>query len=140
MPSYNRLTAAKRIELYAMKKADLTQKVRRASRRSSVHDQSGIETQTPVHAGITPSKPIVWPVLARLRFASKRISEARWQGVEERISEDWIPEQISDHLKANGLPSISPQWIYQYICADKSQCGYHQGNETACEQRPHRDL
>ena len=30
-----------------------------------------------------------------------------------------IAEQINGHLKDNDQPSVSPEWIYQYIYTDK---------------------
>ena len=39
------------------------------------------------------------------------------------IEDDWSPEQISGHLKASGLPGVSPEWIYRHIYANKSQGG-----------------
>jgi len=39
------------------------------------------------------------------------------------IREDWSPEQITGHLKDIGEPSVSPEWIYQHIYADKRNGG-----------------
>ena len=39
------------------------------------------------------------------------------------IDRDWSPEKISGHLKLNGEPSISPQWLYRHIYADKRDDG-----------------
>ena len=52
-----------------------------------------------------------------------RISDTTWTGVEKMIREDWSPEQITGHLKDIGEPSVSPEWIYQRIYADKSNGG-----------------
>ena len=46
-----------------------------------------------------------------------------WTGIEKMIREDWSPEQISGQLKDIGEPSVSPEWIYQYIYADKRNGG-----------------
>ena len=43
--------------------------------------------------------------------------------VEQKLKEDWSPEQISNWLKKNNLPSISHTWIYQYIEEDYLQFG-----------------
>jgi transposase, IS30 family len=50
-----------------------------------------------------------------------RILDAIWTGtgIEKMIREDWSPEQINGHLKDNDQPSVSPEWIYQYIYTDK---------------------
>ena len=39
------------------------------------------------------------------------------------IREDWSPEKITGHLKDIGEPSVSPEWIYQHIYADKRNGG-----------------
>lgn len=52
-----------------------------------------------------------------------RISDATWTGIEEMIREDLNPEQITGHLKDIGEPSVSPEWIYQRIYADKRNSG-----------------
>jgi len=51
------------------------------------------------------------------------INSETWQQVEEKLQMDWSPEQISGWLKKNQLPSVSPEWIYQYIYADKRADG-----------------
>jgi IS30 family transposase len=51
------------------------------------------------------------------------ISEARWQIVDAKLLQDWSPEQITGWLKKQQLPSISPEWIYQYVYADKRAGG-----------------
>ncbi len=48
-----------------------------------------------------------------------RISVARWRAIEALIRQDWSPEQVSGYLKVNGEPSVSPEWIYTHIYADK---------------------
>ena len=52
-----------------------------------------------------------------------RILDTIWTGIEKAIREDWSPEQISGHLKDIGEPSVSAEWIYQHIYADKRSGG-----------------
>ena len=59
----------------------------------------------------------------RPQKAHTTISPERWQQIGERLQMDWSPEQISGWLKKNQLPSVSPEWIYQYIYADKRAGG-----------------
>ena len=123
MPSYNRLTAANRIELYALKSAGLTQEAIAA--QLGVHS-STISRELNRNTGLRGYRPKQAHCLASARKAqvrSKRISDATWQAIEAMIREDWSAEQISGHLKANGHSSVSPEWIYQYIYFDKSQGG-----------------
>lgn len=58
--------------------------------------------------------------LARRQGKSKeRITPETWALVEERLRLDWSPEQIACWLKQYGDETISHEWIYQYVYADK---------------------
>ena len=59
----------------------------------------------------------------RIRKGQVTINPETWQQVEEKLQMDWSPEQISGWLKKNLLPAVSPEWIYQYIYADKRTGG-----------------
>ena len=123
MPSYNRLTGDNRIELYALKKAGLTQKA--IAVQLDVHP-STISRELKRNTGLRGYRPKQAQRLASARKAqthSHRISQATWASVDEMVEKDWSPEQISGHLKVNGEPSVSPEWIYQHIYADKRQGG-----------------
>lgn len=50
--------------------------------------------------------------------AQARISVETWVVVEEKLHEDWSPEQISGRLKKNEM-FVSHERIYQYVYADK---------------------
>ena len=52
-----------------------------------------------------------------------RIDSQTWQLFEEKLQMDWSPEQISSWLNRQKLPSVSPEWIYQYIYTDKKVGG-----------------
>lgn len=47
-----------------------------------------------------------------------------WQLVFSLLQEKWSPEQIADHLEANGLYSISFQSIYRVIRTDRRRGGF----------------
>ena len=51
-----------------------------------------------------------------------RISAETWVVVDEKLREDWSPEQISGRLRKDGL-SVSHEHIYQYVYADKRTGG-----------------
>ena len=53
----------------------------------------------------------------------KRITAETWEIVEEKVRQDWSPEQISGWLKKNQAVQISHEWIYQHILADKQADG-----------------
>ena len=123
MPSYNRLTADNRIELYALNKAGLKQNAIAAQLNVS---PSTISRELRRNSGLRGYRPKQADRLAcarRSQACSRRISQATWQRVDTMIEDDWSPEQISGHLKASGLPGVSPEWIYRHIYANKSQGG-----------------
>lgn len=123
MPLYNRLTEDKRIELYALRKAGLTQAAIAAE--LNVHP-STISREVKRNTGLRGYRPKQAHRLACSRRAqsySCRISQTTWESVDAMIEQDWSPEQISGYLKVNGDPSVSPEWIYQHIYEDKRQGG-----------------
>ena len=62
--------------------------------------------------------------LARRENKSKRrISDEQWLIVEAYLREDFSPEQVFLRLIHLGEPTISPEWIYQYIRYNKKQGG-----------------
>jgi transposase, IS30 family len=61
--------------------------------------------------------------LSRRRKAKPRIEKQFWQMVEEKLRQDWSPEQISAWLKECHDIHISHERIYQYILADKQAGG-----------------
>lgn len=52
-----------------------------------------------------------------------RINPITWERVDQLLREDWSPEQVSAWLDNADLQSVSPEWIYQHILADKQQGG-----------------
>jgi IS30 family transposase len=62
---------------------------------------------------------------ARMRACEngQRISDETWAFVDARLGELWSPEQIGGRIKAQGLPSVSHEAIYQRIYADKRHGG-----------------
>jgi IS30 family transposase len=46
-----------------------------------------------------------------------------WEVVEEKLREDWSPEQVSGWLKKRQGIQISHEWIYQHILADQQASG-----------------
>ena len=58
-----------------------------------------------------------------MRTSVQSPSDATIDLVEAKIKEDWSPEQISNWLKKNNLPSVSHTWIYHYIEEDQSKFG-----------------
>jgi len=123
MRVYPRLTEAHRIEIYALKKAGFTQSAIAA--QIGVH-KSTICRELKRNTGLRGYRPKQAHRLACARqshIPRGRILHTTWAGIEKMIRKDWSPEQISGYLKANGEPCVSPEWIYQYIYADKGKGG-----------------
>ena len=125
--AYHRLTEGERNQVYALKKAGLTQ--------CAIADQicvnkSTISREIKRNTGLRGYRPKQAHRLACARQSQIpriRILDAIWIGIgigiEKMIREDWSPEQIRGHLKDNDQPSVSPEWIYHYIYADKRNGG-----------------
>ncbi|MBK83361.1 MAG: IS30 family transposase [Gammaproteobacteria bacterium] len=87
---------------------------------------STISREIQRNTGLRGYRPKQAQKLAEERKAlkpKKRILNETWVLVEKFIKEDWSPEQISNRLTAEGHPSVSHEWIYCYILADKSRGG-----------------
>jgi IS30 family transposase len=72
--------------------------------------------------GYRPKQAHEMALKRRKEKAQTKISPETWVLVEEKICEDWSPEQISGRLKIEGI-AISHEHIYQYIYADKRAGG-----------------
>lgn len=59
----------------------------------------------------------------RRSWDRSRIPPQTWGWVEEKIRQDWSPEQITLWMKKYKKISVSHEWIYQYIHADKRAGG-----------------
>jgi len=53
----------------------------------------------------------------------RRISAKVWEVVDEKLCQDWSPEQISGWLERRQALRISHEWIYQHILADQRAGG-----------------
>lgn len=52
-----------------------------------------------------------------------RIGDRTWARVETLLGTEWTPEQISDRLKLEGLPSVSHETIYLHVYKNKREGG-----------------
>jgi IS30 family transposase len=59
----------------------------------------------------------------RREKASRRIPEEVWKEVDEKLRENWSPEQISGRRRVEGQDPISHERIYQHIYLDKGAGG-----------------
>jgi len=53
----------------------------------------------------------------------KRISAETWKMVEEKLRQDWSPEQVSGWFEKRQEIRISHEWIYQHVLADQQAGG-----------------
>jgi transposase, IS30 family len=105
----------------------------------SLNSESTISRELRRNRGPTGYDPEVAhkkAVARRQQKAHCRIIEEEWQLVEEKIGQDWSPEQVSEYLKREHDVQISHERIYQYIYADKRAGGDLQ-THLRC-QKPYR--
>lgn len=123
MRAYHRLTEGQRNQVYALNKVGLKQ--------YAIADQIGVNKSTisrefKRNTGLRGYRPKQAHRLACSRQAQicrTRISDVMWTRIEKMIREELSPEQITGHLKDIGEPSVSPEWIYQHLYANKRNGG-----------------
>jgi IS30 family transposase len=53
----------------------------------------------------------------------KRIDACEWEMIDQLITLDWSPEQISGYMRKQQLLQVSHEWVYQHIYQDKQTGG-----------------
>jgi len=122
MRTYTQLTQEQRYQISAMQKIDKSQK--------EIAEELGVNKGTISRElrrnvgerGYRP-KQAHENALGRRSKAKVQIGAAVWEIVEEKLRQDWSPEQVSGWLKKEGRPSLSHEWIYQHILVDKAAGG-----------------
>jgi IS30 family transposase len=121
--SYTQLTQEERYQIYALKKAGHIQaEIAELLNR----DKSTISRELRRNCGLKGCRPQQAHTLALARRYDKarpRIGGPVWQQVEELIRKEWSPEQIVGRVAMEQGVSISHEWIYQYVYADKRSGG-----------------
>ena len=121
--NYTQLTHQERYQIYALKKAGHIQaEIARVIDRNP----GTISRELRRNRGLKGYRPQQAHQLALVRRADKaqsRISGQVWEQVEELIREEWSPEQIVGRIAMEQGVSISHEWIYQYVYADKRSGG-----------------
>jgi len=120
--TYKQLTQEQRYQIYALKKknhsqADIAEVI-------GVH-RSTIGRELKRNKGQRGYRPIQAHhfALSRRAKARKRISDPIWKQVEEKLQEEWSPEQISKRFSKEGIAQVSHERIYQYIFKNKREGG-----------------
>lgn len=121
--SYTQLTQEERYQIYILKKAgnDQTTIAKLLGR-----DKSTISRELRRNRGLKGYRPKQAHTLAlarRMAKARPRIGHEHWLRVEALIRRTWSPEQVAGRLWYERGVSISHEWIYQYIYADKRSGG-----------------
>ena len=122
MGTYTQLTQAQRYQIYALLKMGHTQT---AIAACVGVDKATISRELRRNRGQRGYRPKQAHRLAQQRQqrAHYRITPATWALVERLLRQEWSPEQISGWVKARRGITISHEWIYQYILADKRAGG-----------------
>ena len=114
--NYTQLTREERYQIYALKLAGQTQtQIANVLKRSP----STISRELIRNRGRRGYRPKQAQTLSIERRAmnARQTDETVWQFAQDRLKEQWSPEQISDHAQ------ISPETIYQRIYTDKRSGG-----------------
>ena len=131
--SYKQLTQDQRYQIYVLKQVE--QKNKRIAEILGVHE-STISRELRRNCGKRGYRPrqADQKAQARRQGAKKRIGSETWEYVEQKLKNEWSPEQISGLLKLQNGFKISHEWIYQYILTDK-KAGGNLYKHLRCQKR-----
>jgi len=123
MNTYTQLTEQERYQIYALKQAGHNQ-----SEIAGLlgRDKSTISREVGRNKGMRgyrPRQAHLWTLERRKAKIRPRFGSCMWRKVELLLQLDWSPEQISGRLKVEEGISVSHEYIYQYIYADKRSGG-----------------
>ena len=123
MKSYTQLTQEQRYQIYVLMKAGHTQieiadliGTHKSTISRELRRNSGLR-------GYRPQQAHRFCLQRRSQKALPRIESSTWTLIKHLIREDWSPEQVSLWLQSEHGTSVSSEWIYQYILADKQSGG-----------------
>lgn len=120
---YKQLTEIERYQIKSLLAAGVSQKLIAIELG---RNPSTISRELQRNRGLRGYRPLQAQRFAeerRLHRVSTHITDQVWERVEELIRLDWSPEQISNRLPVEDFPSVSHEWIYQYILNDKANGG-----------------
>jgi IS30 family transposase len=134
--NYSQLTRERRYQIYALKKAGQNQT--QIALVIGCH-KSTISRELRRNCGEKGYRPHQADEMAFDRQCDayrSRIAWQTWQQVEQLLRQDWSPEQIAGRLKLEQQPTVSHEWIYLYIYAEKRRGGtLHQHLRSQKKQR-----
>jgi IS30 family transposase len=117
MRAYHQLTREQRYQIYALKQIGHNQT--EIAQAVGVH-KATISRELDRNTGQRGYRPQQAQQFsqARRKKGPPRIAASTWQVVEEKLQQDWSPEQVSGWLWKHKAVRISHEWIYQYVYAD----------------------
>jgi IS30 family transposase len=124
MKTYKQLTSEQRYQISALKR--IGHSPTEIAKELEVH-KSTIVREVSRNTGERGYRPKQAHEKASERRANatsrKRISVETWKEVEEKLRQDWSPEQVSGGLEKHQAIRISHEWIYQHILVDQQVGG-----------------
>ena len=126
MPNgYHHLTYAERCQIYGLKASGYSQ---RAIAREMNRSPATISRELRRNSGERGyrHKQAEHKARERRRAASSRpwkLTAELWSLIEGLLGLAWSPQQIAGRLRLDGVVSVSTEWIYQYIRADRQRGG-----------------
>jgi IS30 family transposase len=121
--SYTQLTREQRYQIYALKKAGLSQT--QMASIIGVH-KATVSRELSRNRGRRGYRPRQAQELAAARQQAARkcrIAPATWALVEALVRRQWSPEQIAGRLRLERRGRVSHERIYQHVYADKARGG-----------------
>lgn len=123
MRTYTQLTREQRYQIYVLRKMGHNQT---AIAKAIGKDKSTINRELKRNKGQRGYRPIQAhnKALERRRKKAKlRIQAETWALIEEKLNQDWSPEQTTGWMMKHYGKTVSHEWIYQYVLADKRAGG-----------------
>ena len=122
MKTYKQLTQCQRYQIKALMKSGENQT--KIAKTIGVN-KSTISRELKRNRGQRGYRPkqAEGKALSRRSWDRRRIKAETWAWVEEKIRQDWSPEQVMLWMKTSREMSVSHEWIYHYIYADKRTGG-----------------
>jgi len=124
MRTYKQLTSEQRYQISALKR--IGHNPTEIAKELEVHKSTIIRevSRNTGERGYRPKQAHEKACERRTQVPSrKRISAETWNEVEEKLCQDWSPEQVSGWLEKHQAIRISHEWIYQHILADQQVGG-----------------
>ena len=121
--SYTQLTHGQRYQIYGLMKEGHNQT--QIAANLACH-KSTISRELRRNRGYKGYRPQQAQAMAHDRHYKShppRIAALTWARVELLLLQQWSPEQIAGRLKLEQQPTVSHEWIYLYIYADKKRGG-----------------